>query len=97
MRRRYKKKVEKDDEYIKQVKALGDAVEGDIKQNYAIDIYQVRRLPHPPTAGPLLPHRSQPPPPIPHPAPWSPKAHVPSGAPALRPGGAVEGETVRGK
>ena len=39
--RRYKKKVEKDEEYIKQIKALGDAVEGDIKQNYAIDIYQV--------------------------------------------------------
>ena len=37
---RYKKKVEKDEEYIRQVKALGDAVEGDIKQNYAIDIYQ---------------------------------------------------------
>ena len=42
-RRRYKKKVEKDEEYIKQVKALGDAVEGDIKLNYAIDIYQARR------------------------------------------------------
>lgn len=41
---RYRKKVEKDEEYIKQVKALGDAVEGDIKQNYAIDIYQVRSL-----------------------------------------------------
>jgi len=37
---RYKKKVEKDEEYIRQVRALGDAVEGDIKQNYAIDIYQ---------------------------------------------------------
>ena len=37
---RYKKKVEKDEEYIKQVRALGEAVEGDIKQNYAIDIYQ---------------------------------------------------------
>ena len=32
--------MEKDDEYIRQVKALGDAVEGDIKLNYAIDIYQ---------------------------------------------------------
>ena len=38
--RRFKKKVEKDDEYVRQVKALGDAVEGDIKLNYAIDIYQ---------------------------------------------------------
>jgi len=37
---RFKKKVEKDEEYIRQVRALGDAVEGDIKQNYAIDIYQ---------------------------------------------------------
>jgi len=37
---RYKKKVEKDEEYIRQVRALGDAIEGDIKQNYAIDIYQ---------------------------------------------------------
>ena len=37
---RYRKKVEKDEEYIRQVKALGDAVEGDIKMNYAIDIYQ---------------------------------------------------------
>jgi len=37
---RFKKKVEKDEEYIRQVRALGDAVEGDIKQNYSIDIYQ---------------------------------------------------------
>ncbi len=37
---RYKKKVEKEDEYIRQVKLLGDAVESEIKQNYAIDIYQ---------------------------------------------------------
>jgi dynein intermediate chain 2 len=37
---RWRKKVEKDEEYIRQVRALGDAVEGDIKQNYAIDIYQ---------------------------------------------------------
>merc|ERR1719183_2752926 len=37
---RFKKKVEKDEEYIRQVRALGDAIEGDIKQNYAIDIYQ---------------------------------------------------------
>ena len=40
--RRYKKKVEKDEEYIKQVKALTSAIESDIKQNYSIDIYQVR-------------------------------------------------------
>ena len=32
--------MEKDDEYIKQVKSLGDAVEQSIMQNYAIDIYQ---------------------------------------------------------
>jgi dynein intermediate chain 2 len=37
---RYKKKVEKDEEYIRQVRSLGDQVETDIKQNYAIDIYQ---------------------------------------------------------
>eukprot|EP00325_Prymnesiales_sp_UTEX-LB-985_P001884 CAMPEP_0174697580 /NCGR_PEP_ID=MMETSP1094-20130205/3399_1 /TAXON_ID=156173 /ORGANISM="Chrysochromulina brevifilum, Strain UTEX LB 985" /LENGTH=567 /DNA_ID=CAMNT_0015894583 /DNA_START=31 /DNA_END=1734 /DNA_ORIENTATION=- len=37
---RFKKKVEKDEEYIRQVRSLGDAVEGDIKQNYSIDIYQ---------------------------------------------------------
>ena len=38
---RYKKKVEKDEEYIRQVKNLGEAVESSIMQNYAIDIYQV--------------------------------------------------------
>ena len=37
---RYKKKVEKDEEYLRQLRVLGDAVEVDIKQNYAIDIYQ---------------------------------------------------------
>ena len=37
--------MEKDEEYIKQVKNLGDLIEGDIKQNYAIDIYQVRLCP----------------------------------------------------
>mmetsp|Transcript_65782 Transcript_65782/g.173658 ORF Transcript_65782/g.173658 Transcript_65782/m.173658 type:complete len:568 (+) Transcript_65782:113-1816(+) len=37
---RYKKKVEKDEDYIRQVKNLGDAVEQSIMQNYAIDIYQ---------------------------------------------------------
>ena len=36
----YSNSVEKDEEHIKQVKNLGDLVEGDIKQNYAIDIYQ---------------------------------------------------------
>lgn len=41
--RRYKKKVEKDEDYIRQVKNLGDAVEQSIMQNYAIDIYQVNR------------------------------------------------------
>ena len=34
-RRRYKKKVEKDEDYIRQVKSLGDAVESSIMQNYA--------------------------------------------------------------
>ena len=53
--RRYKKKVEKDEEYIKQIKALGDAVEGDIKQNYAIDIYQEY------FAGEYADHSSEPP------------------------------------
>ena len=37
---RYKKKVEKDDDYIRQVKTLASTIEGDIKQNYSIDIYQ---------------------------------------------------------
>lgn len=39
--RRYRKKVEKDDDYLKQITNLASAVEGDIKQNYSIDIYQV--------------------------------------------------------
>ena len=52
---RFKKKVEKDDEYIRQVRALGDAVEGDIKQNYAIDIYQEY------FAGEFADHSSEPP------------------------------------
>jgi hypothetical protein len=43
-RSRFRKKVEKDEEYIRQVKALGDAVEHSIMQNIAVDIYQVRRL-----------------------------------------------------
>ena len=37
---RFKKKVEKDDDYIRQVKLLAESVEADIKMNYAIDIYQ---------------------------------------------------------
>ena len=37
---RYRKKVEKDEEYVRQVKALGDAVESSICQNIAIDIYE---------------------------------------------------------
>jgi len=52
---RFKKKVEKDDEYIRQVRALGDAVEGDIKQNYSIDIYQEYFL------GEYTDHGSEPP------------------------------------
>jgi hypothetical protein len=39
--RRYRKKVEKDDDYIRQVKALVDNIEDTIKQNTSIDIYQV--------------------------------------------------------
>ena len=52
---RYKKKVEKDEEYIKQVKSLGDAIEGDIKQNYAINIYEEY------FAGEYADHSSEPP------------------------------------
>ena len=37
---RYRKKVEKDEEYIKQVKTLGEDVEGSIMQNLSIDIYE---------------------------------------------------------
>jgi len=37
---RYRKKVEKDDDYIRQVKALVDNIEDTIKQNTSIDIYQ---------------------------------------------------------
>jgi hypothetical protein len=33
--------VEKDDDYIRQVKALVDNIEDTIKQNTSIDIYQV--------------------------------------------------------
>lgn len=34
---RYRKKVEKDEEYIRQVKALGEVIEGPIMQNIAAD------------------------------------------------------------
>ena len=37
---RYKKKIEKDDEYLRQISNLAASIEGDIKQNYSIDIYQ---------------------------------------------------------
>jgi len=37
---RFRKKVEKDEEYIREVKTLADAVEHHIKQNNAIDIYE---------------------------------------------------------
>ena len=37
---RYRKKVEKDETYIKEVKAMGDAVESLIMQNRSIDIYE---------------------------------------------------------
>jgi dynein intermediate chain 2 len=39
---RFRKKVEKDEEYIREVKTLADVVEHHIKQNNAIDIYEVR-------------------------------------------------------
>ncbi|KAJ3122424.1 Dynein intermediate chain 2, axonemal [Nowakowskiella sp. JEL0407] len=37
---RYRKKIEKDDEYLRVVKSLGDTMEHCIKQNNAIDIYE---------------------------------------------------------
>jgi len=37
---RFRKKIEKDEEYIKSIKTLGDAMEQCIKQNNAIDIYE---------------------------------------------------------
>ena len=51
---RYRKKIEKDEEYIRQVKALGEGVEHSIMQNNAIDIYEARE-PHqcPNHASPL--------------------------------------------
>tara|TARA_B110001452_G_scaffold81694_1_gene66792 strand:+ start:48 stop:941 length:894 start_codon:yes stop_codon:yes gene_type:complete len=52
---RYRKKVEKDEEYIKQVKALGEGVEHSIMQNSAIDIYEEY------FAGEYADHSSEPP------------------------------------
>ena len=51
---RYRKKIEKDEEYIRQVKALGEGVEHSIMQNNAIDIYEAHE-PHqcPNHASPL--------------------------------------------
>ncbi|KAL2916816.1 hypothetical protein HK105_203595 [Polyrhizophydium stewartii] len=37
---RYRKKIEKDEEYMRAIKALGDSMEHCIKQNNAIDIYE---------------------------------------------------------
>lgn len=37
---RYRKKVEKDEDYIRTVANLGAAVEGLVKQNNVVDIYQ---------------------------------------------------------
>jgi dynein intermediate chain 2 len=37
---RYRKKIEKDEDYIKTVVQLGAAVEGLVKQNNALDIYE---------------------------------------------------------
>lgn len=37
---RYRKKIEKDDEYMRAVKTMGDVMEHCIKQNNAIDIYE---------------------------------------------------------
>ena len=41
---RYKKKVEKDEDYLRQITSLVNALESDVQQNYSIDIYQVRIL-----------------------------------------------------
>ena len=37
---RYKKKVEKDEEYIRQLRGCVEALQSDIMQNYSLDIYQ---------------------------------------------------------
>ena len=39
---RYLKKTEKDEEYIRTIKGLGESLEHMIRQNNAIDIYEVR-------------------------------------------------------
>ena len=52
---RYRKKVEKDEEYIRQVKSLGEGVEHSIMQNVAIDIYEEY------FAGEYADHSSEPP------------------------------------
>jgi dynein intermediate chain 2, axonemal len=38
---RYRKKVEKDEDYVRTVTGLGKEVEELVKQNNAVDIYQV--------------------------------------------------------
>ena len=44
---RYKKKVEKDEDYLRQVRQMVDDMEGDLRQNYSLDIYQVHaHAPH---------------------------------------------------
>jgi len=52
---RFRKKVEKDESYIAQIKALGDVVEHSIMQNIAVDIYQDF------FAGEYADHSSEPP------------------------------------
>ena len=37
---RYRKKVEKDEEYIRQIQLMGEEVEQSIMQNIAVDIYE---------------------------------------------------------
>jgi len=53
---RYKKKVEKDEEYIRLVGVLGETVEQSIMQNIAIDIYEDYF-----DSGPGVSHASEPP------------------------------------
>jgi len=52
---RFRKKVEKDEDYIKQVKSMCDLVEVDLKLNSAIDIYQEYFM------GEFVDHSSEPP------------------------------------
>ena len=61
-RSRYKKKIEKDDDYLRQIKGLCSTMEVDIMQNYSLDIYQ---------ASPAAPALAAPPP---FPPPPSPRA-----------------------